>query len=190
MKIAPAFLNTYGLWSRKRTSPCDCRENRLRVGWPETAMSTSGRSLPPRCALCSRAPAPGVNLLGDAERNYFPRPPDAAGAGRHSRRAHPRGRERLFGPLCQLVGDDDQLLKGAAHNAVQIAAAQRSGMRGRRSMRRKVARLPSVVPSINPLRLPASHGTVNRVAWVVPLTSCPWRCFPDRSKFWIANVPL
>jgi hypothetical protein len=39
----------------KRTSPCDGRENRLRVGWPETAMSASGRSRPPRCALCSRA---------------------------------------------------------------------------------------------------------------------------------------
>jgi aspartate-semialdehyde dehydrogenase len=42
-------------------------------------MSASGRSRPPRCALCSRAPAPGVNLVDDAERNYFPRPPDASG---------------------------------------------------------------------------------------------------------------
>jgi hypothetical protein len=53
----------------------------------------SGRSRPPRCALCSRAPASGANLVDDAERNYFPRQPDASGAGRHSRRAHPPGCE-------------------------------------------------------------------------------------------------
>jgi hypothetical protein len=66
-------------------------------------------------------------LVDAAERNNFPRPLDASGAGRHSRRAHPPGRERSFGPLCRLVDDDDQLLKGPAHNTVQIAEALRSG---------------------------------------------------------------
>jgi aspartate-semialdehyde dehydrogenase len=63
--------------------------------------------------------------VDDAERNYFPRPPDAS--GQDAIHAHPPGRERSFGPLCRLVGDDDQLLKSAAHNAVQIAEALRSG---------------------------------------------------------------
>jgi aspartate-semialdehyde dehydrogenase len=65
--------------------------------------------------------APGVKLVDDPERNYFPMPRDASGqdailAGRIRQDvSDPEGRSiALF-----LAGD--QLLKGAALNAVQIA---------------------------------------------------------------------
>ena len=65
--------------------------------------------------------APGVKLVDDAERNYFPMPNDATGAD-----------ELLVGRIRQDLSDPsgrsvalfvagDQLLKGAALNAVQIA---------------------------------------------------------------------
>jgi aspartate-semialdehyde dehydrogenase len=67
--------------------------------------------------------APGVRLVDDPERNYFPMPKDASGqdailVGRIRRDlSDPSGRSiSLF-----VVGD--QLLKGAALNAVQIAEA-------------------------------------------------------------------
>ena len=67
------------------------------------------------------ADAPGVKLVDDAERNYFPMPQDASGQG-----------DILVGRIRQDVSDPsgrsiamfvagDQLLKGAALNAVQIA---------------------------------------------------------------------
>jgi aspartate-semialdehyde dehydrogenase len=67
--------------------------------------------------------APGVKLVDDAERNYFPMPKDASGKD-----------EILVGRIRQDVSDPtghsivlfvagDQLLKGAALNAVQIAEA-------------------------------------------------------------------
>jgi aspartate-semialdehyde dehydrogenase len=67
--------------------------------------------------------APGVKLIDDAERNYFPMPQDASGKD-----------EILVGRIRQDVSDPtghsialfvagDQLLKGAALNAVQIAEA-------------------------------------------------------------------
>jgi aspartate-semialdehyde dehydrogenase len=70
-------------------------------------------------ALMQRAP--GVKLVDDAERNYFPMPKDASGKD-----------EILVGRIRQDVSDPtghsialfvagDQLLKGAALNAVQIA---------------------------------------------------------------------
>ena len=67
------------------------------------------------------ANAPGVKLVDDVENNYFPMPKDASGRD-----------ELLVGRIRQDVSDPsnrsislfvagDQLLKGAALNAVQIA---------------------------------------------------------------------
>jgi aspartate-semialdehyde dehydrogenase len=67
------------------------------------------------------ASAPGVRLVDDAESNYFPMPKDASGQD-----------DILVGRIRQDVSDPsgrsialfvsgDQLLKGAALNAVQIA---------------------------------------------------------------------
>jgi aspartate-semialdehyde dehydrogenase len=69
------------------------------------------------------AAAPGVKLVDDSERNYFPMPKDASGQDdilvgriRHDL-SDPSGRS-----ICLFVAGD-QLLKGAALNAVQIAEA-------------------------------------------------------------------
>ncbi len=65
--------------------------------------------------------APGVKLVDDAQRNYFPMPQDATGqdpilVGRiRQDMSDPSGRS-----ICLFVAGD-QLLKGAALNAVQIA---------------------------------------------------------------------
>ena len=65
--------------------------------------------------------APGVKLVDDPERNYFPMPKDASGGdpilvGRIRRDiSDPSGRS-----IAMFVAGD-QLLKGAALNAVQIA---------------------------------------------------------------------
>jgi aspartate-semialdehyde dehydrogenase len=65
--------------------------------------------------------APGVKLVDDAERNYFPMPQDASGqneilVGRiRQDLSDPEGRS------ISLFSAGDQLLKGAALNAVQIA---------------------------------------------------------------------
>jgi aspartate-semialdehyde dehydrogenase len=67
--------------------------------------------------------APGVRLVDDVERNYFPMPQDASGqdpilVGRiRQDLSDPGGRS-----ICLFVAGD-QLLKGAALNAVQIAEA-------------------------------------------------------------------
>ena len=67
--------------------------------------------------------APGVKLVDDAQRNYFPMPQDASGqdpilVGRiRQDLSDPGGRS-----ICLFVAGD-QLLKGAALNAVQIAEA-------------------------------------------------------------------
>ncbi len=69
------------------------------------------------------ATAPGVKLVEDPERNYFPMPKDASGAdpilvGRiRQDTSDPSGRS------IALFVAGDQLLKGAALNAVQIAEA-------------------------------------------------------------------
>ena len=82
--------------------------------------SASGRSRAAEVReIVSRAP--GVKLVDDPERNYFPMPKDASGAD-----------ELLVGRIRQDLSDPagrsvslfvagDQLLKGAALNAVQIA---------------------------------------------------------------------
>jgi len=71
--------------------------------------------------------APGVKLVDDAQRNYFPMPQDASGqdailVGRiRQDLSEPDGR------AISLFVAGDQLLKGAALNAVQIAEALRTG---------------------------------------------------------------
>jgi aspartate-semialdehyde dehydrogenase len=75
----------------------------------------------PEEARALLAEAAGVRMVDDAERNYFPMPKDASGqdavlVGRIRRDvSDPRGRSLA------LFAVGDQLLKGAALNAVQIA---------------------------------------------------------------------
>jgi aspartate-semialdehyde dehydrogenase len=75
----------------------------------------------PEEARALLAEAAGVRMVDDAERNYFPMPKDASGqdavlVGRIRRDvSEPRGRSLA------LFAVGDQLLKGAALNAVQIA---------------------------------------------------------------------
>jgi aspartate-semialdehyde dehydrogenase len=69
------------------------------------------------------AAAPGGKLMYDAERNYFPMPQDASGqdailVGRTRQDLSDSG-----GRSIPLFVSGDQLLKGAALNAVQIAEA-------------------------------------------------------------------
>jgi aspartate-semialdehyde dehydrogenase len=65
--------------------------------------------------------APGVKVIDDPQRNYFPMPKDASGQGDilvgriRQDLSDPSGRS-----ICVLMAGD-QLLKGAALNAVQIA---------------------------------------------------------------------
>jgi aspartate-semialdehyde dehydrogenase len=76
------------------------------------------RPLPPEEAREILAHAPGVKIVDDAEKNHFPMPLEASGqfdvlVGRIRRDlSHPRG--------LSLFVSGDQLLKGAAWNAVQI----------------------------------------------------------------------
>jgi aspartate-semialdehyde dehydrogenase len=65
--------------------------------------------------------APGVKLVDDAERNYFPMPQDASG---HDSILVGRIRQDISDPSGRSISlfvAGDQLLKGAALNAVQIA---------------------------------------------------------------------
>jgi aspartate-semialdehyde dehydrogenase len=79
------------------------------------------RPIAPEVVRRLLAAAPGIRLVDDAERNYFPMPMDASGqddilVGRIRRDAS--------GPLGRSIAlfvAGDQLLKGAALNAVQIA---------------------------------------------------------------------
>ena len=67
------------------------------------------------------ATAPGVRIVDDAERNYFPMPKDATG---EDDILVGRIRQDLSDPSghsISLFSAGDQLLKGAALNAVQIA---------------------------------------------------------------------
>jgi len=78
--------------------------------------------------------APGVKLVDDPEKNYFPMPKDASGQGDvlvgriRQDTSDPSGRS-----ICMFVAGD-QLLKGAALNAVQIAEVlvQRGALAGAR----------------------------------------------------------
>ena len=65
--------------------------------------------------------APGVQLVDDADRNYFPMPRDASG---QDAILVGRTRQDLSDPSGRSIAlfvAGDQLLKGAALNAVQIA---------------------------------------------------------------------
>jgi aspartate-semialdehyde dehydrogenase len=85
------------------------------------------RPISPEEVRALMADAPGVKLVDDRERNYFPMPRDASGqdailVGRIRRDlSDPSGRS------IALFVSGDQLLKGAALNAVQIAEALGTG---------------------------------------------------------------
>ena len=93
------------------------------------------RALSPARARRLLAKAPGVRVIDDRQRNYFPMPLEASGRGDvlvgriRKDLSHPRG-------LCLFVSGD-QLLKGAALNAVQIAELL---IRGRRHAARRAGR--------------------------------------------------
>ncbi len=79
------------------------------------------RSITPAEVREILAAAPGVKLIDDPVKNYFPMPKDASGQGdvlvgriRQTRATPAASRSQCF-----VAGD--QLLKGAALNAVQIA---------------------------------------------------------------------
>ena len=65
--------------------------------------------------------APGVKIVDDVAANHFPMPNEASRAGRRSGRAHPADSSDPTGHSIQMFVSGDQLLKGAALNAVQIA---------------------------------------------------------------------
>ena len=98
------------------------------------------KKLTPEAARKLLAKAPGVLLVDDRKQNYFPMPLEASGrdevlVGRlREDLSHPKG-------LCLFVSGD-QLLKGAALNAVQIAELLVSGKypTGGTSTRRAVAK--------------------------------------------------
>ena len=79
------------------------------------------RPITPQEARSWLAEAPGVRVVDDATRNYFPMPSDASGqdevlVGRLRRDPSDPGGRSLA-----LFAVGDQLRKGAALNAVQIA---------------------------------------------------------------------
>jgi aspartate-semialdehyde dehydrogenase len=84
----------------------------------ESIVIETRRELPPEEAREILSQAPGVKLVDDREKNHFPMPLEASGqfdvlVGRIRRDlSHPRG--------LALFVSGDQLLKGAAWNAVQI----------------------------------------------------------------------
>ncbi|HYM03791.1 MAG TPA: aspartate-semialdehyde dehydrogenase [Stellaceae bacterium] len=67
------------------------------------------------------ADAPGIRLVDDPERNYFPMPKDASGQGDVLVGRIRRDLSDPSGRSIALFASGDQLLKGAALNAVQIA---------------------------------------------------------------------
>ncbi len=79
------------------------------------------RPIAPEAVRRLLAAAPGIRLVDDAERNYFPMPMDASG---QDDVLVGRIRGDASGPLGRSIAlfvASDQLLKGAALNAVQIA---------------------------------------------------------------------
>jgi aspartate-semialdehyde dehydrogenase len=67
------------------------------------------------------ATAPGVRIVDDIERNYFPMPVDASGQGDILVGRIRRDLSDSTGRSISIFSAGDQLLKGAALNAVQIA---------------------------------------------------------------------
>jgi aspartate-semialdehyde dehydrogenase len=65
--------------------------------------------------------APGVAIVDDAERNYFPMPVDASGRDEILVGRIRRDLSDPSGHSISMFVAGDQLLKGAALNAVQIA---------------------------------------------------------------------
>jgi aspartate-semialdehyde dehydrogenase len=90
------------------------------------------RPITPKEVTALLTGAPGVKIVDDPEKNYFPMPRDASGrddvlVGRIA------GYQRSFGKSIAMFVAGDQLLKGAALNAVQIAEVliQQGGVHGK-----------------------------------------------------------
>jgi hypothetical protein len=92
----------------------------------------------------------------------------------------PRGQDAILaGRIRQDVNDRSGRCVGssAMRSTPEGCGAQRGadrrgpavGMRGAGPGGARLRACLRPCPSINPLRRPASHGTVNRVAWMVPL---------------------
>jgi len=79
------------------------------------------RPITPNEARALLSDAPGVRLVDDPERNYFPMPSDASGADDVLVGRIRRDLSDPSGHSLALFAAGDQLLKGAALNAVQIA---------------------------------------------------------------------
>jgi len=91
--------------------------------------ATFARPVPPQSAREALAKAPGVRLVDDWKANHFPMPVEASG-----RDEVLVGRIRTdlsdpSGATLALFAVGDQLLKGAALNAIQIAEALLSDQR-------------------------------------------------------------
>jgi aspartate-semialdehyde dehydrogenase len=76
--------------------------------------------------------ADGVRVVDHVERNHFPMPVEASGQGDVLVGRIRRDGSDPSGRSLSLLVAGDQLLKGAALNAVQIAEALRSGAAGAR----------------------------------------------------------
>lgn len=79
------------------------------------------RPISPEEVRAILASAPGVKLVDDRERNYFPMPKDSSGQGAILVGRIRRDSSDLTGRSIMMFVSGDQLLKGAALNAVQIA---------------------------------------------------------------------
>ena len=79
------------------------------------------RPIAPEEARALLAAAPGLRVIDEAERNYFPMPKDASGQDDILVGRIRRDLSDESGRSLALFVAGDQLLKGAALNAVQIA---------------------------------------------------------------------
>jgi aspartate-semialdehyde dehydrogenase len=79
------------------------------------------RPITPNEARALLSDAPGVRLVDDRERNYLPMPSDASGTDEVLIGRIRRDLSDASGRSLALFAAGDQLLKGAALNAVQIA---------------------------------------------------------------------
>jgi aspartate-semialdehyde dehydrogenase len=79
------------------------------------------RAIDPAEAGALLSDAPGVRLVDDRRRNYFPMPSDATGQGNVPVGGIRRDFSDPSGHSLALFAAGDQLLKGASLNAIQIA---------------------------------------------------------------------
>jgi len=90
------------------------------------------RAVTPESARELLARAEGVRIVDHVERNHFPMPVEASGQGDVLVGRIRRDSSDPSGRSLSLFVAGDQLLKGAALNAIQIAERLRSGVQGTR----------------------------------------------------------